>query len=85
MKGFWIGFAATLVGLAAFGLANLLTSLRYPALVIAWAASYVVALVAAIVVAVRRKSRLAAGMFSGMAASAIVLMVTCFAAALGSI
>jgi hypothetical protein len=82
MKGFWIGFAATLVGLAVFGLANLLTSFRYPALMIAWAASYVLAMVAAIVLAVRRKSRLAAAMFSGMAASVIVLMATCFAAVL---
>ncbi len=80
MKGFWITLAATFVGLASFGLANLFTSFRYPALIVLWIASYVAALVLAIVLAVRRKSRLAAGAFSGMAASVLVLVASCFAA-----
>ena len=80
MKGFWITLAATFVGLAIFGLANLFTSFRYPALLALWIASYAAALVLAIVLAVRRKSRLAAGVFCGMAASVLVLMATCFAA-----
>lgn len=78
MRNFWITFAATIVGLSAFGLASLLTSFRYEVLIAVWGLSYVLALVAAIVLAVRRKSRIAAGMFAGIAASVLVLMTSCF-------
>ena len=79
MRSFWITFAATVLGLAAFGLASLITSFRYPALIIVWVAAYVAALILAIVLAVRRRSRVAAAVFAGIAASLLVLMVSCFA------
>ena len=79
MRSFWIAFAATIVFLSAFGLASLLTSFRYQALIVAWVLAYVAAMAVAIVLAVRRKSRLAAAIFTGMGASFLVLMVSCFA------
>jgi hypothetical protein len=85
MKNFWIAFAATVVFLSAFGLVSLLTSFRYQALSVAWALAYVAAMAVAIVLAVRRKSRLAAAIFTGMGASFLVLMVSCFAAVFSSV
>jgi hypothetical protein len=78
MSSFWKAFVATAAPLSAMGIAAFVRgSPGY--LVGATLVCDAVALAAAVVMAVRRRRRVAAGIFTGLAASALVLVVSCFA------
>jgi hypothetical protein len=79
MRSFWIAFAATAVPISALGVASFVVG-EPPALMVgAIAVCYLFALGIAIGMAVVRRRRVAAGIFTGLAAGVLVLATTCFA------
>ncbi len=80
MSNFWKAFLATAIPISALEIISVIGFSGF--FLLNLMVFYVLALVAAIVLAIRRKRRVAAGIFAGLAVSILVLATTCFASTL---